>query len=593
MKTSIIKLSIIVMILISTSLFSQNFQITTQTFDLEKENLHKGFKIFSGYIDNEGNYVAKLGKAACEMASDFGPNFSGGLSTTYYYYGVSYTFNELKFDKNFNYIGKEEKKFPTTIQTLKYEPVLGKYFWPVGAPMYFRKPLTPDYLGTKILAPQYGLSGSVVKSFIVGGVPQAPWGNKLYTNYNSCSERIELQGEAKISPKENKGERWMIVDHYPIPNGSVIAWMTDAIKDNTDKANFIIKKYNENLNEISNVRIMVDYKSTARIMPIDRKNGKRDFAIFVMAQSTKFSPGEKVVDLTEGKLIILDGDNLAVKSESPFKMEYTQWYIEEVVLDEENNLYAMGTTSDSKKDNFTAFSFMNNMNNSVKKHPYYQILKADANGKVLYVKGYVPENEKSKIAVIEGTNKKVKPNVIFNTYDFLKDVYFTDKYLIIAGQQYLGIGKGSYYTSTNATIFGAEKENLFLAFLDKNSGELLKYFVKPEETLGTYDIVFDKNMQNLYWATYDWNKYNKVQGDVVVLYDKFKNSVLGEVYLSKINLNNLNATNFQNLGGENWGVSYESPMLIKDNKSDYIIFQGRTFNKKAKDSEMIFVQVKK
>jgi len=77
------------------------------------------------------------------------------------------------------------------------------------------------------------------------------------------------------------------------------------------------------------------------------------------------------------------------------------------------------------------------------------------------------------------------------------------------------------------------------------------------------------------------------------LYDKFKNSVLGEVYLSKINLNNLNATSFQNLGGENWGVSYESPMLIKDNQSDYIIFQGRTFNKKAKDSEMIFVQVKK
>lgn len=75
--------------------------------------------------------------------------------------------------------------------------------------------------------------------------------------------------------------------------------------------------------------------------------------------------------------------------------------------------------------------------------------------------------------------------------------------------------------------------------------------------------------------------------------DKFKERVLGEVYLSKIDLNTLTAGNFVNLGGENWGVSFDSPMLIKDNNSDYIVFQGRTLNKKAKDSELVFVKVKK
>ncbi|GAB4206386.1 MAG: hypothetical protein Fur0023_16180 [Bacteroidia bacterium] len=569
---------------------AQNFEVTTQIFDLEKENLHKGYKMFSGFLDNSGNYVVKLGKAACEMGQGSGP---GLYDVTYYYYGVSYTFNELKFDKNFNYLGKEEKFFPTTIQTLPYEPVCGKYFWPVHANIFFKKPFSADYLGTKVLAPTYGFTGSIVKSFIVGGVPQAPWGGRFGTNYYSCSERIELQGEDKIKAKENKGERWMIVDHYPIPNGSVIAWMTDAIKDNTDKANFILKKYNENLEELAKVRIMVDYKSTARIMPIDRKNGKRDFAVIVMAQTTRFSPGEKEVDLREGILFILNGDDLSIKSESPFKMVYTQWYIEELVLDDEGNMYIMGTTSDSEKDNFTAFSIMNNMNNSVKKHPYYQLLKADANGKVQYVKAYTQKEEQSKIIVVPGIDKKVKPQVIFNTYDFLKDIYFTDKYVVIAGQQCIGLEGGSFYTETSATIPAANKENLFLAVIDKNTGELIKYFVKPEDSYGSYDIVFDKNQKNLYWATYSWEKYNDVGGEVVVSPDKFKGRVLGEVYLSKIDLNTLTATNFVNLGGENWGVSFDSPMLIKDNNSDYIVFQGRTLNKKAKDSELVFVKVKK
>ena len=575
------------------NLMAQNFEVSTYSFDLESEGLHKGYKIFSGFKDKDGNYVIKIGKAACEMGQSSGFNFDGSFTTTYYYYGVSYKFNELKFDKNFNYIGKEEKYFPTTIQTLSYEPVLGKNFWPLYANMYFRKPLTPDYLGVKILAPQYGIGGAVVKSFIVGGVPQAPWGGKFTTNYYSCSERIELQGEAKMSPKENKGEQWMIVDHYPIPNGGIIAWMTDAIKDNTDKANFILKKYNENLEEVAKVRLMVDYKSTARIMPIERKNGKRDFAVFVMAQSTKYSPGKNIVDLREGTLFILDGDNLNIKSQSPFKMDFTQWYIEELVLDDEENLYAMGTTSGSTNDNFTAFSIMNNINNSYDKHPNYQILKADKNGKVIYVKSYIPKKESTKISVIEGTNRKCKPKIIFNTYEFLKDIYFTDKYMIIAGQQYLKIGKGSYYTPTNAIIAAAEKENLFLAVIDKNTGELLKYFVKPEADLGTFDIVFDKNKKNLFWATYDWEKYNKVAGDVSVVPDKFKGRVLGEVYLTKIDLSALSATPFVNLGKDQWGVSYDAPIMLKDNDADEIIFQGRTFDKKAKNSELILIKVKK
>lgn len=572
------------------TIFAQSFEIQTYTFDLEKENLHKGFSVFSGYEDDKGNFVAKLGKAACEMGKGSGPEL---YSTTYYYYGVSYTFNELKFDQNFNYLGKEEKFFPTTIQTLTYEPVLGKNFWPLHANMYFKKPFTPDYLGTKVLAPQYGFSGSVVKSYIIGGVPQAPWGGRFGTNYYSCSERIELQGEDKIKAKENKGERWMTVDHYPIPNGSIIAWTTDAIKDNTDKANFILKKYNENLEELAKVRIMVDYKSTLRIMAVDRNDGKRDFAAIVMAQTTKFSPGEKEVDLREGTLFILNGEDLSIKSQSPFRMVYTQWYIEELVLDNEGNIYIMGTTSDSEKDNFTAFSIMNNMNNSVKKHPYYQILKADANGKVQYVKAYTQKGEENKISIVGGIDKKIKPQVIFNTYDFLKDVYFTDKYIIIAGQQYMELSKGSFYTKTSAVIPGADKENLFIAIIDKNTGDLVKYFVKPEDSYGSYDIVFDKYQKNLYWATYSWEKYNNAEGDVVVSPDKFKGRVLGEVYLSKIDLNTLSAGNFINLGGENWGVSFDSPMLIKDNKSDYIVFQGRTLNKKAKDSELVFVKVKK
>lgn len=569
-------------------LFAQNFQFETYNFDLEKNNLHKGFRLYSGFRDPDNNYVVKLGKAACELSAQSGSKIG---SMVYTYHGVSYTFHELKFDENFNYLGQDVKFFPTTIETIPYEPVHGKRIWPLYANMYFRRPLTPEYVGTTVIVPQYGLGGLVVKSFTVGGQALAPGGSNFGKNYYSCSEILELQGERTIKAKENKGERWMAVDHYPIPNGGIIVFVTDAIKENPDKANFVVKKFDAELNELAKVVVPVDFKSAARILPIERSNGTRDFLLIAMAQSTKYSPGKKVVPLTEGMFIVLSGSDLKVKSESSFQMPYTRWYIEDIFLDEKENIYVFGSASESKEENFTAFTGMSNINNVPKKQPNFQLLKADASGKVQYVKAVDKTNSKGKVVVVTGAGK-ADTEVIFNTYDFNKTVFFTDKYLIIAGQQFIGIKGGGAVQVGPGKGPEADKGNLFLALFDKETGEMVKYFIKPEEVWGHFDIVFDKNKQNLYWAAYDWKKYNDAD-EQSVKPKEIKSMIAGKVYLSKIDLNTLSATDFVDLGKEEWAVSFDAPLLVGDSNDEYMIFQGRTLNKKAKDSELIFVKVRK
>lgn len=588
MKKSIITLLAIVGT--SVILFAQNFQVETYNFDLEKVGLHKGFRLYSGFKDSDNNYVVKLGKAACELSAQAGVQ-TGSMVFTYY--GVSYTFHELKFDNNFNYLGEVEKFFPTTIETIPYEPVHGKRFWPLYANMYFKRSLTPEYIGTTIIVPQYGVGGLVIKSFTVGGKALAPGGSNFGKNYYSCSEILELQGEKTIKAKENKGERWMVVDHYPIPNGGIIVFVTDAIKENPDKANFVVKKFDVELNELAKAVVPVDFKSTARIFPIERSNGTRDFVLIAMAQNTKYSPGKKVVPLTEGMFVVLNGSDLKVKSQSSFQMPYTRWYIEDIILDEMENIYVFGTASESKEENFTPFSMMSNLNNVPKKQPNFQLLKADASGKVQYVKAVDQSNSKGKATVIPGTGTgKTDADVIFNTYDFNKTVFFTDKFMIIAGQQFIGVKGGGAVQVGPSKGPEADKGNLFLALFDKATGEMVKYFIKPEEVWGHFDIVFDKKQTNLYWAAYDWKKYNNADEQDVKA-KEIKNMIAGKVYLSKIDLNTLSASDFVDLGKEEWAVNFDGPLLVKDSNDDYMIFQGRTLNKKAKDSELIFVKVRK
>jgi hypothetical protein len=561
--------------LCSSMLHAQNFQLSTHTFDLEKIDRHKGWRVFSGTRNNDGSYMIKLGKPSCNMS------VSGSTAT---YKGVEYTFNELSFDQNFQYKGLESKYFPTSLEAMSYEPIYGKRIFPLHANMYVKRALTPEYVGQQIVVPTIDFGGFKVSTFIVGGQAVAPGANFLgATNYYSCSEILEMRKVGDIKTKENKGERWMAVANCPIPNGALIAFATDAIKDNLDKCNYILKLYDQDLNEKARYRMMTDNKAMPFILPIQRKNGKRDFAVIAEAHDSKFTPGKTVAESTKGELFILDGITLELISRSEFKMEFTEWYPEEVLVDDNDELYITGIASSGTKDYAKSATFESNNNNMPDDKPNYQILKTDAQGKVVYVKGLDTKKSLHLAFVVGGTEKKAKPAIVMNTIDYYKPHYFTDKYLILTGQQLVGLIKT-----------GADKANLFIAVFDKSNGQLVKYFIKPEDTYATQDIIFNKDRSTIYWAGYDWESLNDLQNEQGAMSaKKMKNMIAGNLHLAKIDLATLNCTPFEWLGKEQWAVNYLAPVIVKDDESEEIIFQGRTMSKKAKDSELVIIKVKK
>lgn len=89
-------------------------------------------------------------------------------------------------------------------------------------------------------------------------------------------------------------------------------------------------------------------------------------------------------------------------------------------------------------------------------------------------------------------------------------------------------------------------------------------------------------------------EHNKLEGEQGVMsYKSFNNMPGADLFLSKINLTNLTASSFEHLGKDQWALNFNSPIIVSENKADAIIFTGRTLAKKAKDSELILVKVKK
>ena len=570
--------------------WAQNFNVQTQTFDLEKLNLHKDWRIYSGFKDNNGNYVIKLGKPSCNMSSGAGSEIGG---VKYSYYGVQYDFEELSFDPSMNYLSKLSKTFPNTVKTLEYEPVLGKRFFPLGHGHLLKRPLSQDYIGRRTVVPVIEMTGFKIGLYQITGKPVTPGANALgATNYYSCGENIWFDKVDAQKTKENKGERWFPVSYYPLPGGGVVIYTTSGVLPESDKAVFIAKLYGENLNEQVKMELPFDFKCVVHILPIEKNDGTRDFAVIAQADDGKYSLGKKVLEATHGEFLILDGKTLEIKNRSIFNLEFSRWWPENVVSNNKGNIFIYGTCSDGTKEYPGKQGYMpinagqlSNPNalNMPKDQPNFQVLMADASGNVQYVKGVNSKEVSSLSKVIGGTEKKAKNDVVLNTYDFNKEFYFTDKYLILAGQQFIG------QTST-----GADKGNLFIALFDLASGKLVHYFIKPEDTYSTFDIIFNKDRSKLFWAAYDLESLNELRNEQGAMSaKKIKAMIAGNLHLASIDLNNGTTSNFEWLGKDEWAINYLAPVIVKDDDANEIVFQGRTLNKKAKDSELVLIKVAK
>lgn len=578
---------------VSTAMFAQN-EVTVKSFDLETIKKEK-WAIYSGYKDSNGDVVVKLGSPKCDMSID--NNFA---SKTYTFKGIAWDFEELHFDENFNYKNAESKHFNSSIEALAYEPIWGKKFAVSlkGIPYY----LTSDYIGKVAIFNNYDYLAMGKKPFLIKGgvyskVVNSSTDQKILY---SCAEQPELQtldnGSANVN--DDKDARFSIVGGFPQVGGGIYMYLRGGKGVDESKLNYEIQKYGEDVRKpLATKLFSFDYNNNVQFLKIENKNGQEDFAV-ISQTSDKYAPkGLAVKPANYAEIIILDGTSLEIKSRLALDLKGTRWFVKSAVIAPNGSIYLVGPSGEDGKEyvahngNFKIVDgtgkkgMLGTLINSAECLPNLQVVKI-SNNKVESVNLITKSEAESKITVLSGSEYNAKPKAAFTP--------------VLDNMQRIGSGwmieQIQYFVnfSNNKMILSYEvRNNGWASVIINDSGQLDKYIVMPTVGFATSDVFFSSDGKSMYWAVYEPNAYNSailpLQG--VFQPKKLKNVLAAELLLSKINLEDYSTNGIQTIGGKEFLLIANNP-LVADTKEE-LVFQGRSLNKKAKDSELVLIKVKK
>lgn len=581
----------LITVTITSQVIAQN-NVSIKTFDLESVKKEKwGF--YGGYKSDNGDIVVKLGSPKCDMSID--NNFS---SNTYTFKGVAWDFEELHFDADLNYKSSESKHFNSSIEAVNYESIWGKRFAVSikGIPYY----LTSDYIGKTAIFNNYDYLSMGKKPFLIkGGVYSkisTPSTDQkiIYT----CAETPELQtldnGSANVN--DDKDARYSIVGGFPQVGGGIYMYLRSGKGVDESKLNYEIQKYGEDVRKpLATKLFSFDYNNNVQFLKIENKNGQEDF-IVISQTSDKYAPkGLAIKPANYAEIIVLDGNTLEIKSRENIELKGTKWLIKSAAKAPNGSVYVVGPCGEGAKDyikhngNFKCVDGKNAMlgilaNNS-DELPNLQVVKLGDN-KAVSVTMTTKEEAEGKLTVLSGSEYKAKPKAAFTPIlDNMQRV--GSGWMIEQNQYFLNI-------SNNKLILTFEiRENGWSSAIIDQNGKLEKYIITPTDGFATSDVFFSEDGKNMYWAVYEPNAYNSAILPLQGLFQpkKLKNVLAAELLFSKINLEDYSTNGIQTIGGKEFLLIANNP-LVADTK-DELIFQGRSLNKKAKDSELVLIKVKK
>ncbi|MFN4235398.1 MAG: hypothetical protein ACK4IK_11390 [Bacteroidia bacterium] len=587
-------------IAISFSISAQNYEVETTKFNLSDYKIEKGWKSYGSFVNNNGDYVIKFGSAYCDV----------DLSTSYTYdtktikanfKGVAYKFKEVVFGQNLQFKELISKDFPTTVDALQYQKDLfGKTFEPINANVFekiaknnpyaiigksitegvaYMPKLTSDYIGQFIVFPvtkaAIGKPNNKISTAFIMSTVKGNLEVKGYYEKASCSEVPIYLPMEQIDTKENKNELWILANNVVYPGGGIIGYFTKDVVPDDGKLHVIYRQFDENLNELNRLDLPFDY--TPVFQNFTYKNNDQYDMILIAQSSNKgaphpaFSKMHKEKNPNQAELIYIDGKTLKVKHRIPFELPYSKWYKITMLTNNDNEVYFMGKCA---TDNKTA---MNHIDWGDKGLDNFQILKFK-NGKIDWIKGVDAKGDAAKIKLVTGEKIKGKSEkkIIIRTInpENANEVVFLDDKFYIQGQ-----------------VFNGQS---YVAEFNSNTGDLLNYYVKPESIKAKQNLVFSKDKKSIYWLTYNFKNYNKYDSKTGVLTsDKIPGMIAGELFVSKLGVGTGNFTPFTQLGKEEWLISYHEPVILDEYTADSFILYGRTIAKKAKNSELVLVKVKK
>lgn len=552
----------LILLLVCCMQAKSQLQVTTKTFDLETAKLEKSVNVIDAGVDKTKQKIfVKFATPVCDASKS-----STATTVTTTFYGLDWTINKLVFDNEFNYQNTEEKKYSSTKEAIiSNEKVFGKKFMPIsgdglgaalGGIAAPNSPIDYNYMFTKIVAGFGGIGGFKIGTSFIG---LSVNGNVSKTKGSSCSELPTIFKRDNISAKEEKGQRWIPMFNHPIPNGGHILFNTSGVNPE-NKQHFVFRKYDENATVVKDKAFTFDYQCIPFAAFIDKGDGKFDYVLVTIPINYKKSD-LKVNPANQYEYLRIDGTSFEVKEQLTITAPLGKWKINHA-LEKNGAVYLIGDAG-KVADDHQDFSIPKPSD-----YPNFQIAKI-VDGKLSYVNAF--KEEDFKAANIRVNGEKFKGEYSAKAGDVQIEVV-NDK-LIYSGYQ----------------LDNNQRGDILLTAVFSASGQLEAFVTKNEEYANA-NLTFSEDGKRVYWLIQDYTEYNKNDKKINFLYPKDAKKILTALSVVTYNIDTKNAT-YQSLKNEEWGIE-NTNNIVFDNENEVVLL-GSRLSKKAKESEIVFVKIKK
>jgi hypothetical protein len=540
------------LLLAGSTAFAQ-LQVSTKSFDLESQNKHKGWVIIDAGIDEKSQKTyLKFASPSCDIET----SRSGSMITTTFK-GLIWNIDKLYFDKDFNYINTVEKKYDTSEDAILNGEIIYKKKFNVisGEPLFTALAMPTgkvdySYMFTKIVTGVAGITGFKVG---VSKIGIKVGGSLKKYGADECFENPAAFKISVTDAKEAKGQLWIPTFNHPIPNGGHVLFNTGYVNPDLTKTHNVFRKYDENADIIKEKVLTFDYQCLVYGKEIEQAPGKFDYVFLTRTINYKKSTG-KVAPANQYEYIRIDGTTFDTKEQITFTAPNSQWTINQV-FEKDGAVYLSGTAGK------TATTYLDFSIPKPSDFPNFQIAKIE-NGKLVYAKSFTPENIETALMNVNG--EKTKSDLNFNMYDLQMDAV-----------------NGKF-------IYSGRFENLKTAVFSE-TGDLEAFIVKEAEYSKGY-FTFTKDKKTMYLIVQDVTEYNKWDKKTGTITAKESKQLLTAPSIITYDLASKNIK-YESLKNDNWGLQFNEPIVLDND--DKILLVGGNITKKAKESEVVFVSIKK
>lgn len=447
-------------------IFAQS-KVEVKTVDLNANGKSKTSKIVTSTYD-EKTKESKLifVKTLCE-----GSETKNATTRTFTAKELSYEFEHLTFDKDYNFKSIEKENISGLQNAIMKYPIMGKDFQITSSYSY--------------------LPGANAKG---GWLDQYSYGVKTIAQTRDgffyCDQKIVPQKESLKIPFPGES----VLFSYSLMSG-VILLTQNSQSETTVNARF----FDHEGNQKSTSSFVFNYGMSAKVNVLKNESGGEDFVLIAQPTEKYNKYGIKIDNIKSNALefeyIRIDGASLKVKERFTFNAINTQWY-PETVIEKNGAVYVFGPASNKVKLNEYHFggiltteglSFQNWLRIDDLKN--YQFIKVKE-GKTEYVKSYTPDYMEKSQSLITGA----KGGNDANGYFRLQEIKIVNDKLYITGQN-SSMGKE-----------GDDRKQEFMMLIDAK-GDLEKLFYVPKTNYANSNMFFSPDNKSMYWSIYDYSNY--------------------------------------------------------------------------------------